>query len=151
MQRSIPWAAGLILAVFAIRGFVQTFVWHDNLALFTNGLAVNPNSSAACDGIAAEIAPRGRLDEAKRYAHQAVEIDPARPEAYVTLGSIENMLGDLPGALETFHRGVNVAPESADILSYYGAALAQSGNLPEAETYLRKAISLNPARLPKRI
>lgn len=63
--------------------------------------------------------------------------------------SLENSLarhreGDIAGAIASYHALLLANPRHADTLHYLGLAYLQSGNLPQAETFLLQALSLDP-------
>ena len=49
---------------------------------------------------------RGRLQEAEAFARQAIEADPALPEAYTTLGVVLSTSGRKADAIDSWKRAV---------------------------------------------
>ena len=161
-SRTIAIVVSLVLLIFAIRTFAQTFVWRDNNALFSNALSVNPNSALAYNYLAGELATNDvpnetnearleRLARARDLARRSAELAPDNPDGYITLGTIYNTMGDLKDATTAFAKAAEVGPMKAEALDCYGGALAAQGNvasLPEAERLFRRAIQINP-RLAK--
>jgi tetratricopeptide (TPR) repeat protein len=69
------------------------------------------------------------------------------PDDYVTqfnLAKARQANGDLPGALESYGKAIELAPGQADFHLYYGQALDVSGKTREAGVEYRRYLELEP-------
>ena len=65
-------------------------------------------------------------------------------EARLLMGATKLSVQDYAGALADFKRAVELNPSLPDLYSYYGMALAATGDTPNAETAFRKELETNP-------
>ncbi len=78
-------------------------------------------------------------------AERALALAPERAESHLALGSYHRQVTRDPGrAVELFRRGLEVAPDNADLLRNVEFAELNRGRLEEALTAVRRASSLDP-------
>src|SRR5207249_44595 len=85
----------------------------------TNGLAFqNLASMVLREALAAGDAAirRGKLQEAETFARQAVEVDPALPDAFTTLGVVLSTAGRKADAIDAWKRAVEIDPAQFNAL-----------------------------------
>jgi tetratricopeptide (TPR) repeat protein len=109
-------------------------------------------AAAAADPMRAHLAWRalsflaevtGNVEEAKRYADQAVENDPGDPYALYQRGRILAARDDLEGAMESFSRSLEAELDFPDALAAMGEIQYRRGEHAAAERYLERALSLD--------
>lgn len=95
-----------MMAVWALvlgqRTFFEVRTWKDGLTLWETVFARQPKSYFAASNIAYYKFAAGRLDEARLYAQKAIGLNPACPEAHMTLGEIDLFKNDTKSAREHF-------------------------------------------------
>lgn len=65
-------------------------------------------------------------------------------EARLMMGETKMSVSDFKGALEDFQKAVELNPKLPDVYSYYGMALAATGDTPQAAVAFRKELESNP-------
>ena len=65
-------------------------------------------------------------------------------EARLMMGETKMSVQDLRGALDDFEKAVKLNPQLPDVYSYYGMALAATGDTPAAAVAFRKELESNP-------
>lgn len=86
---------------------------------------------------------QGRLEAAEENLRKAAT--PTGPvEAYLLLGQVQERLGKLPAAQETYRHGMDRAPERSDLPFRLGLLLWQEGKKEEARELFRKVTELAP-------
>jgi len=65
-------------------------------------------------------------------------------EARLMMGETKMSVHDFKGALEDFSKAVALNPKLPDVYSYYGMALAATGDTPSAAVAFRKELDSNP-------
>lgn len=143
-HRVAPPLIGLLVIAMVIRSAAQTDVWRDGRSLFENARAVNPDSFAAHNSLAAIELTAGNAAEAARLAQRSIELRPNRVEAFVTFASAKAALGELELAEQAFRRAIEIAPNDAKPYAGLAGLLAQRGNLAEALSVVGEALRLDP-------
>jgi tetratricopeptide (TPR) repeat protein len=64
--------------------------------------------------------------------------------SFLRAGMANERTGDYPGAVRSYHRGLEVEPENPELLNSLGFALFQQGKSQEAVTALKKALEADP-------
>jgi len=88
--------------------------------------------------------PEDSLDEARKFALAAVDIDDREPFGYAVLGWVYMCLKDIERGLEEQKRAIADNPGSAHYRSLYAFTLAYAGQSDKAILELEKAMALNP-------
>jgi tetratricopeptide (TPR) repeat protein len=65
------------------------------------------------------------LPAAREEFLQATQINPVKPEGYLNLGYVQNQLGDADGALTSFRKAIEIAPDRKESYEYYSLALGR--------------------------
>ena len=130
----------------------------DNLKLavaaFDRAIARDPSYSAAYAGRAFALAISPGWDpwlpmeeiiaKSRAAADQALVLDPENVEAHISRGVIAQYELDIAGARRDLQRAYELAPESVDVLNFYGDFEQLVGNLRTAERMKRRAMALDP-------
>ncbi len=68
---------------------------------YDQALKANPNDNIAINNIGANLMQQGKIEEAKKYFHQALKIDRDYPNTHFALGMIAEMENDLQSAFSS--------------------------------------------------
>ncbi|MDQ7826482.1 MAG: protein kinase [Candidatus Eremiobacteraeota bacterium] len=90
-------------------------------------------------------APAELLGEAEEEAKKALALDPANPDAYVSLSIVARIRGDFSAAHANLSEALRISPSHVTALSWLSYVHIFTGNCEEAEKLARKAIERDPA------
>jgi len=120
---------------------------------FEEAIKIDPNYALAYTGLSRAYftlgmrgfwLPKDSRQKTEWAALKAVELDDLLPEAHSTLGLVKETLSwDWTGAEKEFQRGLELNPNSADVLGWYSNFLVHYGRPDEAILYLKRATELD--------
>ena len=113
----------------------------------TNGLAFqNLASMVLREALAAksEAGRRAKVAEAEAFARKAIEVDPALPDAFTTLGVALSTSGRKAEAIASWKRAVELDPSQFNALYNLWLELAAAGRRDEASAYGRQFVATAP-------
>jgi tetratricopeptide (TPR) repeat protein/tRNA A-37 threonylcarbamoyl transferase component Bud32 len=84
------------------------------------------------------------VQEAVRYCTVAVALRPGNAPAYTNLGGLLQAQGDLKGAIECFHKALDLNPKLVQAHYNLGNALYEQGDLKGVIACFHKALALDP-------
>jgi tetratricopeptide (TPR) repeat protein len=116
----------------------------------TNGLAYqNMASMVLRQALASKVAGdrTNKLQEAERYARQALATDPSLPKAYTTLGVIFAESGRKSEAIDTWKRAVALDGREFDALYNLTILLLEARQTDEARAYAKQFVATAPPAL----
>ena len=87
--------------------------------------------------------PEQDLEEARRIAERAVQIDQSDPWTYFTLGTCLGARGELNSAIHTFNRSLELNPNFSASIGARGKYKIFNGNIDEGIADLTVALSMN--------
>ncbi len=90
---------------------------------------------------AAAARGRGALAEAAEAVAEAIAADPTDPRAWVLLGSIDHLRGDLERAASRYRRALAIAPRDAAAHASLAVSLVQGGQPATAQAHFAAAIA----------
>jgi Tfp pilus assembly protein PilF len=91
------------------------------------------------------LEPRAALENARRSAHRALELDPTDSEAHLTLAEVERILDwDWTGAEKAYRTALAFNPSNVAVHRLYGLYLAARGRTAEASAAAERAYDLDP-------
>ena len=76
-------------------------------------LSLNPSSLSANTLMALYYQRRARFDQALVYLRKVTDLYPQNPDLQVELGEVLALSGDLPGALQSYQKAIELAPQDA--------------------------------------
>jgi TolB-like protein/Tfp pilus assembly protein PilF len=89
--------------------------------------------------------PRAALEDARRSAFRALELDPTDSEAHLTLAEVERILEwDWNGAEKAYRTALAFNPSNVAVHRLYGLYLAAKGRTAEASAAADRACDLDP-------
>ena len=86
----------------------------------------------------------GRLDESLVLLMRAVELSPARAEAWIAMGVTLDRKGDRDASMRAFAKAAELEPDNPHAHANLGASLLADKHTEEAMPHLQKAVELNP-------
>jgi arylsulfatase A-like enzyme/Tfp pilus assembly protein PilF len=113
----------------------------------TNGLAFqNLASIVLREALAArnDADRRAKLQASEAFARRAIEVDPALPDAFTTLGAVLSTSGRKPEAIDAWKRAVAIDPLQFNALYNLWLELAAAGRRDEASSYGRQFVAAAP-------
>ncbi len=115
--------------------------------LLLQAAEVDPLRAASAWGALSWLAETsGYPDEAFRFVEQAVETDPEDAWALYQRGRVLSQRDDRAGAHESLVRALDRELDFVDALVALAALARRSQDLPSAELYLERALTLDPRR-----
>jgi Tfp pilus assembly protein PilF len=91
------------------------------------------------------LEPRPTLDNARRSAIRALELDPTDSEAHLTLAEVGRVLEwDWAGAEKAYRTALAFNPSNVAVHRHYGLYLAARGRTAEASAAVDRAYDLDP-------
>jgi TolB-like protein/DNA-binding winged helix-turn-helix (wHTH) protein/Tfp pilus assembly protein PilF len=91
------------------------------------------------------LEPRATLENARRAATRALQLDPTESEAHLTLAEVERILEwDWSGAEKGYRTALAFNPSSVAVHRHYGLYLAARRRVAEASAATERAYDLDP-------
>jgi Tfp pilus assembly protein PilF len=87
------------------------------------------------------------LDEAARYANEAIRLDAGLSPVQVALGRVQLMGGSMDLAFAAFERALSIDPNDAVAHQSIAGIYARQGRFEDAESSYRQALALEPDRI----
>jgi tetratricopeptide (TPR) repeat protein len=87
---------------------------------------------------------KGDHQKAAQFFREAVSIDPEFADGFNDLGAAQAGQGDLPGAIESFQKAIDLVPEHRLALTNMSIVLAKSKRWGEAAVVSRRALQFSP-------
>ncbi len=130
----------------------------DALEAFKKVLALDPTNGLAYQNMASMVLRQAlaskkssdhasKLQEAERYARQALETDPTLPKAYTTLGVALAESGRKSEAIDSWKRAVALDGREFDALYNLTILLLEARQMDEARAYAKQFVSTAPPAL----
>jgi arylsulfatase A-like enzyme/Flp pilus assembly protein TadD len=127
----------------------------DAIGTFRQVLALDPTNGIAYQNLASMVLRqalgakgegdrRTKLQDAERFARQALDADPALPDAHTTLGVILSTYGRKADAIESWKRAVTLDGAQFNALYNLWFELAAAGRRAEAIAYGRQFVATAP-------
>lgn len=138
---------GMILAAEEMLGlaYLNTGQYFDSYLHYRRALRMAPDSPSIHLGLAHLNIRRGRLEEAERWAHRALELDPSSARASLIMGLAAERRRDYPAAVEHYRAYLEGEPEDWRIRLSRGLILAvRLGRDREAEQELEVVVDRQP-------
>jgi tetratricopeptide (TPR) repeat protein len=135
--------AGLLLLLGTV-SWQRAWVYQDEMTLWTETLAVNPNSFGGYNNLGSAFLQQGQVDEAIRQYRKALKIKPNFEEAYNNLGSALSQQGHLDEAIQQYRTALKINANDGGATSNLGYALFQKGQVDEAIQQYQIALKINP-------
>ena len=127
------------------------------IALFEQALAASPRYADALVNLGAAYHAKGDFQNAITTYTKSLTLQPDNPlvrknlaNVYDAVGATYFNAGDWGKALSSFTEASTYAPDSARVMTNIGSVYVNTGNLPKAIEFYRKALSIDPANAEAR-
>ena len=100
--------------------------------------ALDPVSSIIARDVAVIYLYQGNLDAALEQCDHTIELTPHFSPAYLTLGLVQEQLGDYDEAVAALQRAVHLSPNTPRMHAGLARAFARSGKRQDAQQIVRR-------------
>jgi tetratricopeptide (TPR) repeat protein len=111
-NRALTGLAIVLLSIWGVRNFTQTWVWRDSPTCLSYGLAVNPKSWWLHDMLGYELLERERPAEAAEHFGESIRYAPRYADGHAHLAAALAQQGSSPRALSIFMSHFRSMPAS---------------------------------------
>ncbi len=143
--------ACVAVAVLAPIAWTQAGTWQNTVTLFTHTLSLYPQSALAHNSVGDELRQQGRVEEATREFHAAIEADPTYGLPHADLALMAMDRHDVVGAEAAYKEAIAAVEQrrfrgtdEANIFFLYAAFLQDQGREAEALPVLERAVTYAP-------
>jgi len=139
-----------IPSVYVTLGRMHDSSGKHDLALgeFQHAIALDPRNATALSGMARAYENAGRLADAEAAYRKAADLQPNDWDGHNNLAMFLQRHGKYAEAIAEYNHALQLAPNNAQVLLNLGATYINSGDpkfFPDAESNLKRSISLNPS------
>ncbi len=143
-KRTVVGALVSVAALYALRTVTRNRDWRDDIRLYTQTLAVSPDSYHIHNNLGTVYWKRGKTEAAEREWRIALSLSPGNAIFLNNLGLAHSKREQYPEAVDYFQRAMRRKPNYTDPHVNLGVTY-QEMKLPEkAELQLRAAVALSP-------
>ena len=132
------------VGVFAGAAVVRDPVWHDDVSLWSDTVAKNPESATAHAYLCWALSGTGRYEQAIAICNRALQLDAHRTDARESLASALAQTGQLDEAARQYEVVLNQEPLSAEALTGLGLIYMAQGRADHAVEAYREALRVRP-------
>jgi len=143
-RRALVLAGVTVGALFAAGIVIRNRDWHNDKALFTRTIEVDPEAYPIADNLALLYWNEGERDKAERMWREVLARDPNNVKALSNMGLVAGERKQYSEAAGFFARVVELKPSLSDSHRNLGATYRLMGMAGAAESQLRMALALSP-------
>lgn len=136
--------AGVVVVVGALRITHRVPDWRDDVVLFTQTLAEDPDDPRLHDALGLAYWIRGEARGAEREWKDTLRLDPNSTQTLDSLGALYASQRRYDQALPLMEQALRLNPQDANAHLNMGAAYAETGRMDLAEEQFRAAVLLTP-------
>jgi tetratricopeptide (TPR) repeat protein len=140
----IPWAVGVLVAIYAFISYRQNYVWKNSEALWTHVIGEFPKTPVPYGNRGNWYRDQGRNQEAIQDYNSALELEPDRHSAYNSRGKLFFDQGNYDQALNDYNKAIEITQTEGEYYVNRGAALAYMKRYDEAISDFEKGLELKP-------
>ncbi|HKH81746.1 MAG TPA: methyltransferase domain-containing protein [Methylovirgula sp.] len=118
------------------KGHIETAI-----GVLKAAIALAPEETALWNDLAGAFYASARLEEARAAQHISLEKDPAQPQAWLLLATLDNGAGSLTAAERGYLTALKLDPHLPDASFGLGVIYFQQRRFADAVTQLRKSIA----------
>src|SRR5262249_28623908 len=119
--------ATVVLALLAMKSYLQTETWQSSRALYTQMLDVNPRSYLAHNNLGYELAAAGAFSDAESHYQEAIRLYPEYRDAYYNLAFVRDHFGDHAAAIAGYREALRLDPDYLAARQELAASLDADG------------------------
>jgi tetratricopeptide (TPR) repeat protein len=142
---AIAGGAAIAMAAYGQGTWQRNKVWHAEESLWRDVVTKSPANGRGLMNYGLALMGRGATVEALGYFERAARYTPNYFVLEINTAIAHGVLGHNPEAEAHFKRAVQLAPNEAQPVYFYGRWLRQKRRAVEAEAMLERAVRLNPA------
>jgi len=125
----------------------------NSLVYFERALELDPDYAMAWAGLANTLielvayeheSDPALVERAERATIRALEQDPELADAWISMGLLNYLRKDSPGAIQALKRAIQYSPSNANAHSQLSFQYALTGDWPSAYAMASRAVRLNP-------
>lgn len=140
----------LILIAVLLSGatYRRNEIWKSGAALWQDAVNKSPRKARPYHNLAHHLSRKGQFEEAMRYCARAMQIDPAYPDPYITLGLIYGNLGRYGEQIQLFEHAEKLGvPTPNEFYNNFGVAVAAKGDSARAIQHFERSIREKPTAI----
>ena len=141
------WIASSLLCVIAVLFSAWTYqrniVWNNDVILWEDCVNKSPHQYRQHYNLGLALAGKGRLDEAIKQYHKALNINPDDAKTYYGLGNALVRKGDGESAVYNYHQALRINPSYYEAYYNLGRILSNKGEIAKAINTYQKVLSIN--------
>ncbi|HXG10760.1 MAG TPA: tetratricopeptide repeat protein [Gemmataceae bacterium] len=118
--------------------------WEKSRQLYLHALNLKPDSPDIHYGLATVCFQMNDLPSAAYHFKEVTRLDPLRAGAYVNLGAVYNLLGQLDDAIAVLRRGIQLDPQRAEGYYNLGLVYRRKGQANLAMQAYQECLRVNP-------
>ena len=146
------WIASSLLCVIAVLFSAWTYqrniVWNNDVILWEDCVNKSPHQYRQHYNLGLALAGKGRLDEAIKQYHKALNINPDDAKTYYGLGNALVRKGDGESAVYNYHQALRINPSYYEAYYNLGRILSNKGEIAKAINTYQKVLSINGEMAP---
>jgi tetratricopeptide (TPR) repeat protein len=135
-------AAAVLMSCAAVTA-QQIGYWRDSLTLWRHTVESGEDCPLAQCNLGTALGDLGHSDDASRYFHWALEMDPDYVEAHYCLGRLAASMGNRDEAVRRYRQVLEIDPDHEKARNSLGIALAQQGKFGDAIAQFRHVLARN--------
>ena len=136
--------AAMLAIVFGLVSVCRAAAFQDEMTLWKDAVATQPNDPTALYNMCVLLAKEGRTAEAIEDYRKALAIKPDYAEARFNLGNALLKLGKTQAALDEYQRAVELQPDLVEAQSNLGILLLTLHRPEEATAHFEEAVRVDP-------
>lgn len=134
-------AVTLLLCGFS---YERNSAWRDRVTLWRDCVAKSPKKSRPHNALAKALKAQGKIDEAIRHYHLAIQFGPRNANAYYNLANTLKSQGKVDDAIACYYKAVQINPDFIKAHYNLGNVLRAKGKFDEAIEHYRSVLNLKP-------
>jgi Tfp pilus assembly protein PilF len=144
LRKALVAAACVVAVLCVLRISLRVMDWRDDVTLFTQTLAAEPNDYRLHDALGLAYWIRGESEGAEREWRETLRLEPNSLQTLDSLGALYAQQRRFDQAMPPLEQALRLNPSDANVHLNLGAAYAETGKLDRAEEHFRAAVLLSP-------
>ena len=137
-------AACFVAALCVLRISLRVLDWRDDVTLYAQTLAAEPDDYRLHDALGLAYWIRGESKGAEREWRETLRLEPNSVQTLDSLGALYAQQRRFDQAMPLLEQALRLNPNDADAHLNLGAAYAETGKLDRAEEHFRTAVLRSP-------
>jgi tetratricopeptide (TPR) repeat protein len=133
-----------ISGYYGYRTYTRNIDWRSEVAIWAKTLEDSPDNAIVVYKLGSAYRDEGKLDKAKKWYLQSLELYPNLVEAMNNLGVIAEKSGELGEARKYYEQALKLRPGMSELYNNLGVIELREKNNNQAVSLFTRAIELNP-------